>query len=72
MQTSLILAVFVESVLILLTLLLLVQPNKVLSLKTERGKAVAWWAGLFFLVMTFLWSIIFGIVLSVNGISIHS
>ena len=61
----------VEASLILVTTLLLTQPKWLF--RTSHGKSIksAKWGGLFFLAVTFCWSIIVGVILSVNNLSLR-
>lgn len=58
-----ILVFVVESILISLSTILLAQPKAFFGVQPSKGKAVAFWAGLFFLMITFFWSIVVGIVM---------
>lgn len=71
MPTSVIFVFGVESALGLLTMLLLLQPQKAFGARSNRFRSAARWGGMFFLGITFCWSIVVGVVLSMNDMSIH-
>lgn len=53
----------VESLLISLSTILLAQPKIFFGDQPSKGKKAAFWGGLFFLGVTFLWSIGVGMIL---------
>ncbi len=71
MPNTVIFVLSVEGALILLTTLLLAQPR--LLFHSSQGRTHVWarWGGIALLVLTFCWSVIAGIVLSINGFSLR-
>jgi len=63
-SNSVIFALAVEVVFILWTVFLL--------LRGRATKSLGPWSALVFLILTFVWSVIFGIVLAMNGIELPS
>lgn len=68
MTNSVVFALIVELVLMLLTILLFIRRNGLFGSGIGKKKAFAAWSGLFFLFLTFIWSVITGIVLAMNGL----
>jgi hypothetical protein len=65
-----IIAVFsVEALLIVLTNLFLIKPAFLFRTENHRKSKVGRWGGLFFLCITFLWSVVVGMVMSLNEMS---
>jgi hypothetical protein len=64
-------ALLLESGLICFTTLLLTQPNFLFRPQSQKGRDFCRTAGLFFLCVTFCWSIVFGCILAVNSLSIR-
>lgn len=58
------LAVIVESLLVCLTTILLAQPKVLFSERSPRLKSFVFWVGIFFLFVTFVWSVFVGIISS--------
>ena len=58
------LAVVVESLLIMITTLLLAQPRKVFEDRSSGLKKFAFFLGLICLLVTFIWSVALGITIS--------
>jgi len=71
MPNTVILAFSVEMALIALTSLMLIQPKFIFRQKTGKLKSFFKWGGLVFLCLTFCWSIVVGIVLSMNDLSLR-
>jgi hypothetical protein len=61
----------VEAVLIVLTTFCFLRPQALLRLKTNHLNKFFRWSGIFLLILTFCWSIIFGIVLGMNDLTIR-
>ena len=71
MPNNLILVLAVELALIVLTTLFLFQPKSLFGIKLDRMKMTFRWGGLLLLCVTFFWSIIIGIILSMNNLTIR-
>jgi hypothetical protein len=70
-SNSVVFALVVEFALMLLTVLVLFRPQGLFRSGVAKRKALATWSGFFFLLLTFIWSIVAGIVLAMNGIYLH-
>ena len=70
MSSILILAVFLECLLILMTAVLIVQPQAIFRTASPRIQSIAFGAGMVSLCLTFCWSVVLGILLNLNGITI--
>jgi hypothetical protein len=68
---QLIFATTVEATLILMTSWLLVQPEAVFSEWSPESRKLATMAGLVLLCLTFCWSIIFGMVIVIQNLTIR-
>ncbi len=71
MPNSVLITFGVECMLIIVTTLLLSQPEFIFKSATIRIQSMAKWGGVFLLCLTFCWSIVLGIILSVNGLSLR-
>jgi hypothetical protein len=69
MPNTLIFSLGVELALIIATTLLLIPPKAVFRVKLDRIRPGLRWGGIVFLCLTFCWSIVVGIVLSMNHLS---
>jgi len=70
MPNSLAIGSGVELGLILVTSLLLAQPKWLFRSGAGKLAKKARWGGVFFLGLTFFWSVILGVILSMNNITI--
>ncbi len=66
MPNTVFLSLVVESVFIVLTNLFLVQPKIIFGQNSQKARPWLKWVGLVLLSITFCWSIVVGIVLSIN------
>jgi hypothetical protein len=67
---QIVVSMLIEAGLIVLTTLLLAQPRAVFSAAlSERARSAATYGGLMLLCITFMWSVIFGMLLSVHQLS---
>lgn len=69
MPSTVIFSLAIELALILLTLLLLIQPKAFFRKKHDKPYTLLHWVGIVLLCLTFCWSVIVGIVLSMNELS---
>ncbi len=69
MLNNLLLSSLLEVALISSTCFLLMKPQSVLGVSLVKWEKAFKWGGLFFLVLTFFWSVILGIVLTLHNIS---
>jgi hypothetical protein len=60
----------IELALIALTLLLLIQPARLFKPNALKFRKAANWTGLILLCLTFCWSVVVGIVLTMNGFTL--
>ena len=70
MHRSVVWVLLVEITLILFTIILLLRPPFLFKSESSRSKTLAQVGGLFFLLITFLWSIVVGMILVVNPLSL--
>ncbi|NBU21862.1 hypothetical protein EBS43_10720 [bacterium] len=70
MPSILILAALIELVLIVLTSVFLTQPKLIFGSGPSRVQSVAYGAGLICFCLTFCWSVVLGILLHLNGLTI--
>lgn len=68
MSQQLVIGITIEAVLILVTTFLLTQPAIFFPANSQRVSSFATAGGLVFLCFTFMWSVIFGAILSMNQI----
>jgi len=68
---QLIFAFVTEVAMILLSCLLVVQPESVFGGISQGSRRAATYAGLVSLCLTFCWSVIFGIVLALNNLELR-
>jgi hypothetical protein len=68
MSQSVILVSIVEMSLIFLTTFLLTQPKLIFGKEPSLFRSFANWFGMFLLCVTFCWSVVVGIVFSLNNI----
>lgn len=66
MSQSVVLVSMIEVALITLTTLLLIQPKSMFPSPSPTFKSIANWCGMFLLCVTFCWSVVVGIILSLN------
>lgn len=71
MPNSVMVAFSLESVLILVTTLALTQPKFFFRANSPRLQSLVNWVGMFLLCVTFCWSVVLGIVLSMNDVVIQ-
>jgi hypothetical protein len=71
MPNSVIFVFGVEFLLIFLTLFLLLRPSGLFGSRVTKKKVFTAGGGLFFLFLTFIWSVVTGIVLSMNDLVFH-
>ena len=69
MPKPLLFVMLIEIALVLLTTLLLIQPKGIFRAISGRTQTIAHWGGMFLLGLTFCWSIVFGVILSMNEIT---
>ncbi|MEO5968895.1 MAG: hypothetical protein ABIQ95_03125 [Bdellovibrionia bacterium] len=68
MSNAIIFTLAVQAILMLLTIFLLLRPKGFFGATATRKKPFTFWSGLFFLFLTFSWSVITGIVLAMNDL----
>jgi hypothetical protein len=68
MPSSVIFTLLVELAFISLTAYLLTRPKKMIQGQTLSVPSFFQWTGMFFLCVTFCWSVVFGIVLAMNDL----
>lgn len=68
MSNSVTFTLAVEFTVMFLTIILFLRRNGLFGSGTTKKKAFAAWSGLFFLFLTFIWSVVTGIVLAMNDI----
>ena len=61
----------IEAVLVLTSCFLVVQPESVFSGTSQGTRRLANYAGMLALCVTFCWSVIFGIVLTLNNLTLQ-
>lgn len=69
MTNQLALSIFIEGLLILLTILFLTQPRPFFRVESERSRNLLTVSGYFLLSVTFCWSVIFGCVLTLHHLT---
>ncbi len=62
-------AALIESALVVTTVLFLVQPKLLFWSDSVRVRALATFGGWMLLSVTFCWSFVFGVVLTLNGVT---
>ncbi len=70
MPHSVLIVLGIESVLVFMTAFFLVQPDVLFRLASQKIRTVVRWSGMLLLCLTFCWSVIVGIILSLNGLSL--
>jgi hypothetical protein len=60
-----------ESALVVTSAILLVQPRPLLELGSETARRLATMSGMFFLCVTFVWSVILGCILAMRELSMR-
>jgi hypothetical protein len=68
---QLIFATVTEIAMVLMSCLLVVQPESIFSGSSQGTRRAATYAGLVTLCLTFCWSVIFGIVLALNNLALR-
>ena len=68
---QLIFATVIEAAMILTSCFLVVQPESIFSGTTQDTRRLASYAGMLALCVTFCWSVIFGIVLALNNLTLQ-
>lgn len=71
MPQMVVLGCLVEAALILVTCLLLTQPDFLFRNRAERARRVLKWVGIISLCLTFCWSVVVGVFLSMNEMTIR-
>ncbi len=71
MPSSVIFVLGIEMAFIFLTTLFLIQPRMIFKKVPLPIQLLFKWCGMFFLGLTFCWSIVVGVVLSMNNLSLH-
>ncbi len=71
MSNSVALVLWVQSSMVLSSALLLAQPRLIFRRLSSKTQTIARWGGMFLLGLTFCWSVIVGVVLSMNGMVIR-
>jgi hypothetical protein len=72
MPTSILWVMLIELMLIVLTLVLLIQPTRFFKPNAMKLRKTANWVGLVLLCLTFCWSVVVGIVLTMNGFTLFN
>jgi hypothetical protein len=65
-------AIRIEVALIVLSSVFLVQPEMLFRGRSDRMRAVVSWAGFLALCVTFCWSVIFGCLLTLHHLVLHT
>lgn len=68
MPITIIFVLLVEFALIALTMLLMAQPEIIFRSKSVRLQSFLHWGAMLLLCLTFCWSVVVGIVLTMNGL----
>jgi hypothetical protein len=71
MPNSVLVAFGLESVFIFITTLALTQPKFLFRMTSPALQNLVNWVGMFLLCATFCWSVVLGIVLSMNDITLQ-
>jgi hypothetical protein len=69
MPQQLAISLLIESTLIVVTTLLLAQPASFFPSASPRLRAVATYGGMLLLCVTFMWSVVLGMLFTLNPIS---
>ncbi len=71
MSHHVVIALLIESALIAVTTILLAKPRFVFANPSPNVRTVTTVAGMIMLCVLFMWSVVFGCVLSINAISFY-
>lgn len=71
MPEQVIVAKWVEIILVLLTSVFLVQPSMVFPNVSQKARQIATLLGVIFLCATFCWSVVFGAILFLNDMTLR-
>ncbi len=68
LSPQLVFSLVTEITLVLITCLLVVQPESIFSGSSQGARRAAGYVGMVALCLTFCWSVIFGIVIALNNL----
>jgi hypothetical protein len=71
MPKQVIFALLIQCALIVMTTTLLAQPRIIFSDQSNKVRSIARGGGWVLLCITFCWSVVFGVILSLNAITIR-